>query len=1693
MSRRSLVRIGLRSFLFLFALAAGPLAAAPVGPDDASAVARAWLTSNRAAVPGNLPAGPREFADTGGQRLAYVYDLSPAGFVVVPADDTVEPILVYSRTGRFVEREGRNASALADMLRVDIPARIRAAGAMPSTAPGRWASLRAVASGALSAPAERLSIGAGPLLTSTWDQGDEAAPYTYDYYTPNHYVCGCVATAMAQVVRFHHYPSSASVSNTIYVDDVPRSASWSGSFNYGQMPDAIDDSSPDAQRQEIGKLTWACGISVSMQYSSGWSGAYQSATVTALKDDFGYESASYKPSSEANWGTVLRSDLTGGYPCLMSIYSTAGGHSIVCDGWATEGADYRYHLNMGWSGSHDAWYQVPGFTTGAYTWSTLQAVVWNIRPTAAPRLNFVVQPTTTTRGANITPAVKVEALTATGVRDTSFNGTVTVSFGNNPGGATLAGTLTHGAVSGVATFDDLSIATAGMGYVLQASATGRSSAFSNAFSVLPAAVPAPFRDDFSTDKGWLGYAADGWERGPARGTSYDPASDTTPTSDNYLLGYNIGGNYQPNLPETRIMTPPIDCSALTTVKLVFQRALTVEDSVFDHAQIEVSTDGVTWTTLWTHSGDTLEAPTWARQEFDLTAVAAGQPRVIVSFVMGASDEDIERGGWSIDDFYVGSGASIVATPSAVAVTEGGSSTFNVKLSEQPEADTVVTTAFGSGDGDLTVGAGATRTFTVANWNTPQAVTINAAEDTDTADGAAVFNLSAPNCAGTTVTANERDNDVPRVLASVGTIDVPEGSSVAFDLTLSSRPASDVAVTVARASGDSDLAVAGGAALTFTATNWSAPQRVTVAAAQDADAVNGAAVIRASATGWEVADINANEVDDELRIVATPTSVSVPEDGTQTFTVRLAGAPAATTTVALSLTGDPDISISSATALSFTTGNWNAAQTVTVRAAEDADAIAGTATLRAAAAGWRPADVVATEVDNDLRLNVSPLSLSVGEGASRTFAVRLAGQPAADVVVATTRASGDVSLSPIAGGSLTFTSSNWNEPQTVTIGAAEDEDAADGSADIAVAAPGWTGAGVHAVCLDNDKRLVATPVAVAVPEGGTRTFALSLAGRPADSVPVYVGRLGGDSSLSVTAGANQLFSPENWNTPRLVTLSATEDIDAANGEAVFRAGATGWMSADVTATEVDNDLRIIATPTMVSVPEGGSRSLNVRLAGLPAGEVAVRVGYAHGDTSLQVTAGANLTFGPSNWNVAQTVTIGAQQDADVANGEAIFRAAATSWLPADVAVTEVDDDLRLVASADSLLVPEGGTRPLRLSLGGQPTSDVVVTVARVSGDTDLRASATLVFTPADWYRARVVTVSAVDDVDAINGTATLRISAVGWTSSEVQVTEVDNDGALRFSASTVAVHENGTSTVGVSLAGQPGANVTVAVARASGDTDLRGSTSLTFTPSNWNVAQRVTIAAVHDIDALAGQAVFQASAVGWSTALVTATEVDDDARVLATPNTLRVAEGASRTFTVQLAGRPGATTFVNVGRLAGDSSLRVLSGASLAFSPADWNRPQTVTVAASEDDDVLDSVAHFSASSPGWQAAAVTATEEDNDRCVMAFPVLVAVPEGRSRSIAVRLGGPPASAVTVNVSKVSGDADLQLSGSTILTFTSTNWFAPQYVTVAAAADADRVNGSALFRGYAEGWQPVDIVVTEIDGPSSLPSAPPPPGS
>src|SRR5207244_114421 len=132
-----------------------------------------------------------------------------------------------------------------------------------------------------------------------------------------------------------------------------------------------------------------------------------------------------------------------------------------------------------------------GYTLTATGAGSTTSTAFNITAGSATQLVFSVQPSTTTAGAAITPAVEVTAQDAGGNTATGFTGNITVAIETNPSSGTLAGTLTHAAVSGVATFPGLSIDKVGTGYTL--TATGAGSTTSAAFNITAgAATPVVF-------------------------------------------------------------------------------------------------------------------------------------------------------------------------------------------------------------------------------------------------------------------------------------------------------------------------------------------------------------------------------------------------------------------------------------------------------------------------------------------------------------------------------------------------------------------------------------------------------------------------------------------------------------------------------------------------------------------------------------------------------------------------------------------------------------------------------------------------------------------------------------------------------------------------------------------------------------------------------------------------------------------------------------------------------------------------------------------------------------------------------------------------------------------------------------------------------------------------------------------------
>ena len=303
------------------------------------------------------------------------------------------------------------------------------------------------------------------------------------------------------------------------------------------------------------------------------------------------------------------------------------------------------------------------------------------------------------------------------------------------------------------------------------------------------------------------------------------------------------------------------------------------------------------------------------------------------------------------------------------------------------------------------------------------------------------------------------------------------------------------------------------------------------------------------------------------------------------------------------------------------------------------------------------------------ITLSDESVRVDEGGTASYTVSLTEQPAADVVVQTSLriASGnfihpaDPSEISITPDTLTFTAENWSIPQTVTVAAGHDSDAADrrAFADYLIARDGqrYRVGLVRFAIVDDDAPGFVPHVAdlpvlrlpnglLRVPEGGTATYQARLDEQPAGDVVVNIA--GSDGNAVTVTPSTLTFTTENWNTAQTVTLRGQQDNNAVDTKVL---SITHTVTIDgydhvvgvIGALVVDDERPALALPDALTVAEGASAQYDVRLSALPSANVVIRLDAPRGGP---ITAQpSSLTFTPVNWNVPQTVTVTAVQDED----------------------------------------------------------------------------------------------------------------------------------------------------------------------------------------------------------------------------------------------------------------------------------------------------------------------------------------------------------------------------------------------------------------------------------------------------------------
>jgi len=315
-----------------------------------------------------------------GTSATALYVFKPSngkGWVILSADDQVKPVLAYSDNSVFdaVKMAPSTAAWIHGYENQIAWAILNSLPARPETS-GAWNELL---SGSKRIAA-RTTSAVAPMLTTTWDQEpyyNDLCPYdaTYGMLTAT----GCVATAMAQVMKYWNWPVTGCGSYTYSESPYGNLSANFGATDYqwSSMPAALS-----APNTAIATLMYQVGVSVEMDYGTdydGGSGAYVNTIESggtpcaefALKANFHYKQSlhslirygegpgsGYDSIAEATWISKLEADLNLGHPIIYagaSDSSSVGGHCWVCDGYNS--SDF-FHFNWGWSGNSDGYYTV---------------------------------------------------------------------------------------------------------------------------------------------------------------------------------------------------------------------------------------------------------------------------------------------------------------------------------------------------------------------------------------------------------------------------------------------------------------------------------------------------------------------------------------------------------------------------------------------------------------------------------------------------------------------------------------------------------------------------------------------------------------------------------------------------------------------------------------------------------------------------------------------------------------------------------------------------------------------------------------------------------------------------------------------------------------------------------------------------------------------------------------------------------------------------------------------------------------------------------------------------------------------------------------------------------------------------------------------------------------------------------------
>lgn len=332
-----------------------------------------------------------------GETALYMFNIADKGYIVVLGSDCVRPVAAYSfergldpadiaPAFMYMMREKAHEACFAQDNKLEPSAEIA----------GLWSKLEAGGS-----PTKGPRKSASYLMHTTWHQGDP-----YNIYCPiiegDRAIVGCVATALAQILRYWEHPTVGEGSSSYFCQDCRErlGANYGATtYDFPHMPLALYNTNSSTEKIATATLCYHAGVSVMMQYHEGSSGVSMSHVgsfvKTALTRYFKYDTIATElfrtqfADNDSMWMNFVRFDIQAQRPVFYCGYDNGSegndaGHAFVCDGF-DETTNF-FHFNWGWGGQADGWFDLynSALDAGGYHFRWRQLGVFGIQPRREP-------------------------------------------------------------------------------------------------------------------------------------------------------------------------------------------------------------------------------------------------------------------------------------------------------------------------------------------------------------------------------------------------------------------------------------------------------------------------------------------------------------------------------------------------------------------------------------------------------------------------------------------------------------------------------------------------------------------------------------------------------------------------------------------------------------------------------------------------------------------------------------------------------------------------------------------------------------------------------------------------------------------------------------------------------------------------------------------------------------------------------------------------------------------------------------------------------------------------------------------------------------------------------------------------------------------------------------------------------------